>query len=238
MESLRGLDRESRRKICKQIAERDLDGFAEMFLDLLERVEGLEDRVKDLEWQLASNSRNSSKPPSSDGYQKPAPKSLRQASGKKPGSQFGHSGRTLEKVERPDHVIEHKLERCLQSGIKLCDRNIVGHVSRQVFEPPQPRLEVSEHRVYQYRVPGTGRIVQGNFPAGVTAPVQVGGRFKSRLVYLGEFQLLPTARIGQTCADLFGFRVSEATLASARQSCYEQLEVFEQGSRSGCWVAN
>jgi len=101
MESLGGPDRESRRKICKQIAERDLDGFVEMFLDLLERVEGLEDRVKDLEWQLASNSRNSSKPPSSDGYQKPAPKSLRQASGKKPGGQFGHSGRTLEKVERP-----------------------------------------------------------------------------------------------------------------------------------------
>lgn len=71
----------------------------------------------------------------------------------------------------------------------------MGHVSHQVFEPPQPRLEVSEHRVYQYRVPGTGRIVQGNFPAGVTAPVQYGGWFKSWLVYLGDFQLLPTARI-------------------------------------------
>jgi hypothetical protein len=65
MEQLRGLNRESRISICKQIAERDLDGFVEMFVNLLERVEMLEDRVKELEAQLSQNSRNSSKPPSS-----------------------------------------------------------------------------------------------------------------------------------------------------------------------------
>lgn len=227
MEQLRGLDRAARIAICKQIAERDLDHFVEMFVDLLERMEVLEDRVKDLESQLSKNSRNSSKPPSSDGYQKPAPQSLRQASGKKPGGQFGREGKTLARVECPDHVIEHKLECCPESGAQLGDRNIVGHVSRQVFELPRPRLEVTEHRVYQYRVPGTGRIVQGDFPAGVTAPVQYGARFKSWLVYLADFQLLPTARIGQLCADLFGYRVSEATMAAARRSCYEHLEVFE-----------
>ncbi len=194
-----------------------------MFLDLLERAEVLEDRVKDLETQLSKNSRNSSKPPSSDGYQKPSPKSLRPVSGKKPGGQPGHEGRTLEKVECPDHVIEHKLERCPESGIKLSDRDIVGSVSRQVFELPQPRLEVTEHRVYQYRVPGSGRIVQGQFPADVRAPVQYGPRFKSWLVYLGDFQLLPTARIGQMCSDLFGYTVSESTTASARRSCHEHL---------------
>jgi transposase len=228
MEQLRGLDRESRISICKQIAERDLDGFVEMFVNLLERVEVLEDRVKELEAQLSQNSRNSSKPPSSDGYQKPSPQSLRTSSGKKPGGQFGRVGKTLEKVEHPDHVVEHKLTCCPHSGIKLGDQDIVGTISRQVFELPKPKLNVIEHRLYQYLVPGTGRMVQGNFPEAVSAPVQYGPRFKSWLVYLSDFQLLPTARIGQLCCDLFGDQVSDATLGSTRRGCYEKLSGFEQ----------
>ena len=50
---------------------------------LQERVQVLEAKVQLLQQQLAKNSGNSSKPPSSDGYQKPAPKSLRKPSGKK-----------------------------------------------------------------------------------------------------------------------------------------------------------
>jgi Family of unknown function (DUF6444) len=42
-------------------------------------------RVAELEAQLRGNSRNSSKPPSSDGLGKPAPKSLRGKSGRRSG---------------------------------------------------------------------------------------------------------------------------------------------------------
>jgi transposase len=51
----------------------------------------LADRVAELEARLGKNSRNSSKPPSSDGLAKPAPKSLRKPSGRKPGKQHGRS---------------------------------------------------------------------------------------------------------------------------------------------------
>lgn len=48
-------------------------------------IETLKKKIAELENQLNKNSNNSSKPPSSDGYAKPAPKSLREKSGKKPG---------------------------------------------------------------------------------------------------------------------------------------------------------
>lgn len=46
--------------------------------------------IAELKEKLNKNSRNSNKPPSTDGYEKPAPKSLRKKSGKKAGGQTGH----------------------------------------------------------------------------------------------------------------------------------------------------
>lgn len=45
----------------------------------------LQETIRELRRQLGQNSQNSSKPPSSDGYNKPTPKSQRTKSGKKPG---------------------------------------------------------------------------------------------------------------------------------------------------------
>ena len=79
--------------------------FQKTFLDLTERIQKLED-------QLVKNSSNSGKPPSSDGYEKPAPKSRRKRSGKKSGGQKGHAGHKLEMVKKPDHIKRHKVAQC------------------------------------------------------------------------------------------------------------------------------
>ena len=65
--------------------------------------------------QLGSNSKNSSKPPSSDGLAKPAPRSLRRKGGK-PGGQDGHRGQTLRQVMTPDTIVRHDPVCCAGCG--------------------------------------------------------------------------------------------------------------------------
>ena len=82
--------------------------------------------IEALKEQLKKNSNNSSKPPSSDGYKKPSPKSLREKTGKKQGGQEGHEGKYLQAVAKADEVFEHmpvackscpNYEKCPQRGI-------------------------------------------------------------------------------------------------------------------------
>ena len=90
------------------------------------------------------NSRNSSKPPSSDGYAKPAPKSRRTRSGKGPGKQPGDPGRHLAQRDDPDVTLIHSPRHCAGCGNDLADAAVVGMVRRQVFDLPPVALLCTE----------------------------------------------------------------------------------------------
>ena len=195
---------------------------------LLQKIDSLERRLQVVEQQLAKNSSNSSKPPSSDGYQKPAPKSLRKPSGKKSGGQPGHEGNTLARVENPDRLIVHPVDVC-SCGADLSKTAAQAYESRQVFDLPKPKLDVTEHRCEIKECPDCGERITASFPEEVTAPVQYGSSFRSLLVYLKDGQLLPLDRISQLCADLFGYNVNPSTIESARRACYDILQPFEVG---------
>ena len=101
-------------------------------------IVGLAARVSELEARLAKNSRNSSKPPSSDGLGKPAPKSLRRASGRRPGTQPGGQGFRLVAREDPDLVVVvvHTPTQVRGCGLDLAHAQVVGAEVRQVFDLP------------------------------------------------------------------------------------------------------
>lgn len=92
--------------------------------------------VNELRGKLAKNSKNSSKPPSSDGLKKPQPKSLRKPSGKKSGGQPGHSGTRLEMVDQPDHTVSHSVDECRQCGRSLEAVDATGHSRRDRHRHP------------------------------------------------------------------------------------------------------
>lgn len=174
--------------------------------------------IAELEARLNASSRNSSRPPSSDGLAKPAvdPKkrSLRRSSGRSQGGQDGHEGVRLEPVAVPDDHVEHAPERCGGCGGDLADAEpLEGGERRQVFDlPPGALLRVVEH-VAQRRCCGCGRVSCGEFPAGIGAPTQYGPGIRALAVYLCVFQHLPYDRASQALRDIAGASVSAGTLS-------------------------
>lgn len=203
------------------LGRRDLLGLVGYTVTLQERLRALEEKD-------ALNSRNSSKPPSSDGYQKPAPKSLRKKSGKKSGGQPGHKGHTLKPVEKPDHTILHTITLCpCGCGVDLSRCKVIRLERRQVFDLPPQKLEVTEHVVEFKMCPKSGNEVHAPWPDGVDAPVQYGKLLIAWLAYLCAQQLIPVERIGQMCEDLFGQGVSEATVQTAMKKTDVSIAPFK-----------
>lgn len=186
----------------------------------------LQAEVRRLRDAAAQNSRNSSRPPSTDRLEQPQPKSLRKKSGRKPGGQPGHPGRTLEVSDTPKHIRIHLLLECA-CGEDLSQEPALDFQRRQVFDLPCLELECTEHRAEIKECPCCHRIGAAAFPAEIKAPVQYGKNFRALLAYLYDAQEGASLRIGDMCAEMFGYAISEATLQSARQEQHDALEPFE-----------
>ena len=202
-----------------QLSEKEKDA---LIVHLWELVQRLESRVKELEGRLKLNSKNSSKPPSSDGWNKPAPKSLREKGKRKSGGQEGHEGKTLMAVEKPDRVEVHEVpKRCEACEAELPQGEVKE--SRQVFDLPELKYEVTEHVVMR-AVCGCGREHVGVFPPEVRSAVQYGPRAKAAMVHLTQNHMVSVNRTAGLMGELFGLEVSEATVLAAVQEAAQELQ--------------
>lgn len=189
------------------------------------RIAELQARIAELERQVGATSRNSSKPPSSDGLGKPAPKSLRGKSGRKPGGQGGHRGKTLMQVADPDEVVRHEPVACQGCGAGLTRAPEVGLARRQVFDLPPISIRVTEHELASRRC-RCGVTTTADAPAGVNAPVQYGPRITAVMVYLYMGQYLSKHRTALAMSELFGTPVSDGTVSAATARAAEDLAGF------------
>jgi hypothetical protein len=157
--------------------------------------------------RLGLNSRNSSKPPSSDRY--PARANKPQDGANKPGGQPGRIGTTLQKIDDPDEIKILEVDR---ATLPLGSYRDVGYECRQVFDIDIRRV-VTEYRA-QILEDQFGQRVTAPFPVTVTKAVQYGNGVKAQAVYLSQYQLkLP---------------ISVGSIYTFNQQAHALLEQFEQ----------
>jgi transposase len=224
------------------LAERD-EALAQrdrLIVELSAQGAVLSARVAELESRLGKNSRNSSKPPSSDGLAKPPPRSLRRVSGRKPGKGKGDRGFRLEPRPDPDRVRTHSPGACRGCGSGLDAAPVVGHERRQVFDLPPIALEVIEHRA-ERRACTCGTVTTAAFPVEASAPTCYGPGVAALGAYLLGRQHLPVERCAEAMADCFGAPVSTGWLASLLPRAAGRLDEFLAVARerlSGADVAH
>ena len=184
--------------------QEELLGSAEMRAE----IERLTARVAELEARLRLNSRNSSKPPSTDPPENQPERRARRRSGRRRGKQPGAEGKTLRQVENPDKVVDHLPGECGACGTGLGTAPVVGDpVRRQVFDLPEIRPVVTEHRMHR-KACACGAVTTAVAPDGVAAPACYGPNLQALAAYLVVFQHLPIERAAGLLSDVCGTGVS------------------------------
>jgi len=202
---------------------------------LQDSIESLHERVRAVEELLKKNSHNSNKPPSSDGMKKIP--HVRKPTGKKPGGQKGHEGKTLRMVDKPDNVQMHKVECCGRCGKSLKMKKATGYDSRQVFDIPPKQIIVTEHRVEKKECQRCGEVTIAEFPEEITHKVQYGPRLKSNAVYIKTYALLSYERAAELFEDLFGVPLSPGTLVNIDQEISGRLEEVTEKIKEGITIS-
>ena len=177
------------------------------------------ERISELERRLGLNSRNSSKPPASDGLSNPLAPKRDNRTGRKPGGQKGRKGKTLCRLERVDHVehhFPHGCAHCAPPPPPPLDAGMSEPVAtRPVYDILEPSpLVVVDHVVHKCVCPCCNGENGASFPDGINASVPYGPNLTAYVVYLGEYQLIPVKRLVGTFNDIFGVRLSEGTIVN------------------------
>jgi transposase len=193
------------------------------------QIAELEYEIAKLKERLARNPRNSSMPPSAEGLTKPVAgnRAERRAAKRRPGKQPGSEGKNLAQVESPDAVVTHTPAACTSCGAALADAGVIGVERRQVFELPEVRAHVTEHRMERRRC-ACGCETKATAPPEATAPACYGPGIRALAVYLSVYQHVPYDRLAEIFADVVGIPVSVGAITSM---------VAKAGGRLGLFVS-
>ena len=187
----------------------------------------LQETIKELRRQLDQNSQNSSKPPSSDGYHKPSPKSQRTKTGRKPGGQKGHQGNNMTIPHTPDEVMKHLPEKC-----KTCPHLTRCLQDDKIFTCAEKRYtvdvvvttKVTEHQSLKAENCPCGESPEnGLFPENVKAYVQYGDSVSVLVGLLNTYGAMSAMRIHVLIGSLLGVKLSTGTVTSMVSKCAEKV---------------
>ena len=196
--------------------------------ELTDTVDKLKQTIEELREQLNKNSRNSSKPPSSDGLGKPTVKkdrSLREASGKKQGTQEGHEGVCLSIISNPDHTENHMHsdcegcpyhDACLE---KACIKETRHEIDAVVT------VDVTAHNLFSVpECPLHGGSRTGHFPADIKAAVQYGKNLQAMVVTFNTVGAVSINRTHEILSSVFNIPLATGTIKNMVTRCADSLK--------------
>ncbi|MGH2996961.1 MAG: IS66 family transposase [Gaiellales bacterium] len=204
----------------------------DFILALEARYERLEARVEKLEEQLRRSSRNSSLPPSQDPPSAP-PRPRKPSSGRRPGGQLGHEGRSrpLLPLERIAEIVEHWPERCRACAHRFGEEERIDAAPvqrRQVSELPPIAVTVTEHRLHRLRCPACAAETRAELPAELPAGV-FGPRLQAAVATLAVRNRVSRRDTVELVRDLFGGELSAASADAIVRGAGEALVLpYEQ----------
>ena len=187
-----------------------------------ETIQRLEDEIAQLKERLNKNSRNSSKPPSSDGYEKSSPKSQRKKSGKKAGGQSGHKGHHIA-LEHPDRI-----EKVYPAHCKNCSRrdncaklkvNHSCYVVDVIVKKETVKYQMMECSCY-----GVHEIAQR--PAGINGTVTYGNHLKALICVLNIKGMVAMHNLCEIVEGLVGIKPSVGTVVNMLHSSAAAAKVY------------
>ena len=184
----------------------------------------LNQTIQELKEQLKKNSRNSSKPPSSDGFKKPVPKSLRKPSGRKAGGQNGHPGTHLAVITEPDDIIKHMPSACEGCPyFKMCKRTACIAEKRHVIDAIVT-VNITEHQSLEIPVCMMhGDTRRGAFPANIKAAVQYGENLQALSVALNTVGAVSVKRTHEILSGVFNIPIATGTISNMVKRCADRL---------------
>ena len=196
-------------------------------------INELNQTIKELKEQLNKNSKNSSKPPSSDGLKKPAVKkdrSLREVTGKKQGAQEGHDGVHLSVVSNPDHIENHMHSDCIGClyRSKCLDKACIKETRHEI--DAIVTVDVTAHNLVEVReCPLHGGAKAGTFPENIKTTVQYGKNLQAMVVAFNTVGAVSINRTHEILSSVFNIPLATGTVKNMVTRCAESLkDTYEQ----------
>jgi transposase len=122
-------------------------------------------------------------------------------------------------VAYPDRMEVHRPVQCQCCGrIFAADEPCEVIQCRQVFDLPEPKLEVTEHPLGQITCCGVAQ--RGDYPAGVNAAVQYGPGVRALATLLSIDHKMPLEKISQLFEDLYGEDLNRGTVLDTLERGY------------------
>ena len=213
---------EKQRQIIKEL-NRIIEELHHENEELRHENEELNETIQKLKDKFGKNPRNTSMPPSSEGYEKPTPQSTRERTGKKRGGQHGHKGYNLPKKAKATETIDHPPAACHDCPMyDNCKGTACIGETRQEIDIILT-LNVTDHRSLLIDCPLHGKRLKGKFPDDIKATVQYGKNFQTFVISLSTIGAVSAERIHQILGSAFNIPLSPGTVVNMVKRCADKL---------------